>query len=129
MQPHRKALARARLFFRKYGVASIFLCRFMGPVRAFLPLIAGITAMPQTRFQLANIGSALVWVPVMLAPGYLAAKGVGLFGAVDGHTLGLVVAAAVLAMIAATVTWRRIRARLKAEAEAPSRPGGGLPLA
>jgi len=75
LRPRRRALARARLFFRRYGVVSIFLCRFMGPVRAFVPLIAGITAMKHTRFQLANLGSALVWVPAMLAPGYLATEG------------------------------------------------------
>lgn len=76
MRKRRKMAARARLFFRRFGTASIFLCRFMGPVRAFVPLIAGMTAMPQIRFQLANVGSALIWVPVMLAPGYLA--GIGL---------------------------------------------------
>ena len=72
LKAHRRIAARARLFFRKWGVTSIYLCRFMGPVRAFVPLIAGITDMPHMRFQLANLGSALIWVPVMLAPGFLA---------------------------------------------------------
>ncbi|MCE3288442.1 MAG: hypothetical protein K0R83_454, partial [Caulobacter sp.] len=58
-----------------WGAASIYLCRFLGPVRAFVPLIAGMTAMSQARFQIANVGSAVIWVPIMLAPGYLAAKG------------------------------------------------------
>jgi membrane protein DedA with SNARE-associated domain len=93
------AVARARLFFRRYGVASIFLCRFMGPVRAFVPLIAGITGMKNTRFQLANVGSAVVWVPVMLAPGYLAAKGASGAGKLaDGHTFELVLLVAVVAL-------------------------------
>ena len=75
MKRHSRAVARARLFFRRYGAASIYLCRFLGPVRAFVPLIAGMTAMNHLRFQIANVGSAVVWVPIMLAPGYLAAKG------------------------------------------------------
>ena len=104
MRPRRKAVARARLFFRRYGVASIFLCRFMGPVRAFVPLIAGVTAMKSARFQLANLGSALVWVPVMLAPGYFAAKGVNL-GFAKNPLLGLALVAAVLAVF--TWGWRR----------------------
>lgn len=83
LRPHRRIAARARLFFRKWGVTSIYLCRFMGPVRAFVPLIAGITSMPHMRFQLANLGSALIWVPVMLAPGYLAGKGLQLLNGVD----------------------------------------------
>lgn len=75
LRDQRRMAARARLFFRRWGVLSIYLCRFMGPVRAFVPLIAGITAMPHLRFQLANFGSAVVWVPIMLAPGYLGGLG------------------------------------------------------
>ena len=121
MRPHRRALARARLFFRKYGVASIFLCRFMGPVRAFVPLIAGVTAMPHRRFQLANVGSALIWVPVMLAPGYLAGMGMAGLGGLEPHTLTLVILAALGATAAAGAAWRWVRARLDAE-------GGDAPL-
>jgi membrane protein DedA with SNARE-associated domain len=115
MKPHRSALARARLFFRKYGVASIYLCRFMGPVRAFVPLIAGMTAMPHMRFQIANVGSAVIWVPVMLAPGYLAGKGVGAVSGEDMHNLGWVLLAAVVATAAAALAWRAVKRRLKAD--------------
>ena len=115
MKGRRRVLARARLFFRKYGTVSILLCRFMGPVRAFVPLIAGMTTMSQRRFQLANVGSAMVWVPIMLAPGYLAGKGVSLGFGGDSHTLGYVVRAAALGMIAATIAWHVIRARLDRE--------------
>ena len=87
MRRRRPAVARARLFFRRYGTASIFLCRFMGPVRAFVPLIAGMTAMKQARFQSANVASAVVWVPVMLAPGYFAVEGGQAF-AEGTHVLG-----------------------------------------
>lgn len=115
LRARRKALARARLFFRRYGVASIYLCRFMGPVRAFVPLIAGITAMPNTRFQLANLGSALVWVPVMLAPGYLAGKGVGLGTAGDSHQLERILMAVALAVAAAGAAWWFLKRRLNAD--------------
>ena len=112
MKGRRRVLARARLFFRKYGTLSILLCRFMGPVRAFVPLIAGMTAMNQRRFQLANVGSAIVWVPIMLAPGYLAGKGVSLGVGGDPHALGAIILVAAAGMIAATVAWHVIRARL-----------------
>jgi len=113
LKPHRRAAARARLFFRKYGVISVYLCRFMGPVRAFVPLICGITAMNHRRFQIANVGSAVIWVPVMLAPGYLAAKGVQMAGVFeDGHTLGLVILAGVAGTVALALAWRAVRRRL-----------------
>ncbi len=73
---HRATVARARLFFYRYGFMSIFLGRFLGPIRSTIPTVAGVMGMSQWRFQLANILSAIVWVPLMLAPGYLAAKSV-----------------------------------------------------
>lgn len=125
LKPHRTPLARARLFFRDYGVLAIYICRFMGPVRAFVPLIAGMTGMHGRKFQIANLGSAIIWVPVMLAPGYLAAKGVEWLNfAGDGHQLGLVALAAVVVSALGWFTWRKVRAKLDAEAaaRAPKKP-------
>lgn len=114
LKPHRRPLARARLFFRRYGVASIFLCRFMGPVRAFVPLIAGMTSMNQTKFQMANFFSAVVWVPVMIAPGWLVAAGLTQFGRLDDHlhTIGVVGAIAVAVTLATLLAWKLISRKL-----------------
>ena len=111
LRPHRRIMARARLFFRRYGVASIYLCRFMGPVRAFVPLIAGVTAMPNLKFQLANLGSAIIWVPVMLAPGYLAGKGAKMIGGEHAMewALGGVALAALLALVIHAARERRAK--------------------
>lgn len=73
---HRPLVARARLYFRRYGFWTILIGRFLGPIRPTVPLVAGVVQMPQRPFQIANLLSALVWAPVMLAPGYLAARGV-----------------------------------------------------
>ena len=56
-------------FTRKYGVWAIFLGRFFGPARAFVPLAAGVFEMPRGPFQVANVTSALIWAFLMLAPG------------------------------------------------------------
>ena len=117
LKKHRRPLARARLFFRHYGVASIFLCRFMGPVRAFVPLIAGMTAMNQTKFQLANFFSAVVWVPVMIAPGWLVAAGLTQFGGLDDHlhTIGIVGSIAVGVTLITLLAWKLISRKLVRE--------------
>lgn len=81
LRSQRKAVARARLYFRRYGVASIFFGRFLGPIQAVVPLAAGATQMSSPRFHTANVLSALIWTPVMLAPGYLAAGGWTVLGA------------------------------------------------
>lgn len=71
------AVARARLFFRKFGFLSIFIGRFLGPVRPTIPLVAGIMRMRHLTFQIANVTSAMAWVPFMLLPGYFFARSVG----------------------------------------------------
>jgi membrane protein DedA with SNARE-associated domain len=131
LKPHRAALARARLFFRRYGVFSIYICRFMGPVRAFVPLIAGMTGMAHRKFQVANVGSAVIWVPIMLAPGYLGAKGVEIAGAEGGHGLGIIAAVVIAAAGAAWLAWKAVRKQLDAQAaaRAPKRPSEQAPLA
>lgn len=62
-------MPRAEAFFRRWGVAGVFLGRFLGPMRATVPLAAGISAMPVVPFKLATVASAVVWSAVMLAPG------------------------------------------------------------
>ena len=76
LKRHRTDVARARLFFYRYGFFAVLIGRFLGPIRSTIPTIAGIMGMPQIRFQLANFLSALVWVPGLLAPGFLAARGI-----------------------------------------------------
>jgi membrane protein DedA with SNARE-associated domain len=76
----KEAVARARLFFRKFGFLSIFIGRFLGPVRPTIPLVAGIMRMRHITFQIANVTSAMAWVPFMLMPGYFFAKSVGKLG-------------------------------------------------
>jgi len=67
----KEAVAKARLFFRKYGFLSIFIGRFLGPVRPTIPLVGGIMRMEHLTFQIANVTSAILWVPFMLFWGYL----------------------------------------------------------
>lgn len=77
LRPHRRRVAEARLFFRRYGVWSVLIGRFFGPLRATVPLVAGAFEMRAVLFQFANITSALIWAPAVMAPGWLAARGVG----------------------------------------------------
>lgn len=101
---YRQGVARARLFFRRYGFASVFFGRFFGPIRCTVPLVAGMMGMDQRRFQMANVLSAVVWAPVMLAPGWLAGTTAARFGELsEAHWLGLTVGATIVAIIATVV--------------------------
>lgn len=70
-------VARAEDFFSRFGIWGVAVGRFFGPVRAVVPLIAGVLAMRQSHFQLANVASAAIWAFAMLAPGALALRLVG----------------------------------------------------
>ncbi|MEH6950365.1 DedA family protein [Nitrobacter sp. NHB1] len=59
-------LPRGQAFVQRWGIPSIYIGRFFGPLRATVPLAAGIFAMPYWRFQLANWISALIWSAVLL---------------------------------------------------------------
>jgi undecaprenyl-diphosphatase len=61
-------LAQAERFFRRYGMASVAICRFLPVLRSTVPLVAGMVGMPRRRFLFANVLSAFVWAPVHVLP-------------------------------------------------------------
>lgn len=105
----RRAYARALLLFRRWGWAAVFFGRFLGPVRAVAPMMAGVARMRERHFQAANIASAIVWVPLMLLPGYAAARGMEELSASENPLLS----GAALLLLAATAwfLWRRFLQR------------------
>ena len=118
-RPHRRKVARTRLFNRRYGAASIFIGRFFGPLRAFVPLVAGLLQMRRRTFQLANAVSALVWVLVILAPGYFAARGLAELETLgEAHLATIAVITVAGLVISALVLREVLRRRARAAAVA-----------
>ena len=66
---HPDLIPRGEAFVKKWGVLGIFIGRFFGPLRASVPLVAGIFEMPYWRFQFANFASAFLWAAVLLTLG------------------------------------------------------------
>jgi len=64
-------LTRGKTYFQRHGGTSIFLGRFTGPLRAMIPLIAGMMRMKQVPFLFANILSAIGWSVLYITPGVL----------------------------------------------------------
>lgn len=106
----RRVYARGLLLFRRWGWAAVFFGRFLGPMRAVAPLLAGVARMRERHFQAANIASAIVWAPLMLLPGYAAARGMEQVAASD-HPL-LLGGALLLLGGGAWWGWRRWRRRM-----------------
>jgi membrane protein DedA with SNARE-associated domain len=93
-------IARSEAFFYRYGGMSVFLARFVGVVRAFVPLIAGIVQMPPRQFYAANILSAIAWAPAHVFPGVVFGLLVTLAGARPEYIFILAIAAMILGVVA-----------------------------
>ena len=64
-------LEKGERFVHKYGTMSVFIGRFVGPVRALVPLVAGMLGMKPIQFLIANVASAIGWAPAYMLPGIL----------------------------------------------------------
>jgi membrane protein DedA with SNARE-associated domain len=74
LSKHPDLIPKGEDFIRKWGALGIFIGRFSGPLRATVPLVAGIFAMPFWRFQFANFTSAFLWAWVLLTIGDLTGR-------------------------------------------------------
>ena len=67
--PH-KYHQRATCMFDRHGLLALLAGRFLAFVRTLLPTMAGISGLPNRRFQFFNWLSALLWVGVVTGLGY-----------------------------------------------------------
>ena len=64
-------LRKSENFFARHGGKSVFIGRFIGPMRAMVPMVAGMLKMPFVRFVIAAIPSASVWAIAYMLPGII----------------------------------------------------------
>ena len=74
---HPDLIPKGEAFVKKWGALAIFIGRFFGPLRASVPLVAGIFEMPFWRFQIANFTSAFLWAAVLLTMGDIGSRIIG----------------------------------------------------
>jgi membrane protein DedA with SNARE-associated domain len=60
-------LEKALHFFHRWGAWAVFFGRFLGPFRATVPLVAGMSELAFRRFMAASIASAIIWAYALLA--------------------------------------------------------------
>ena len=72
LRDHPEWLLRAEHYFQRYGVASLLVGRFIGPLRPMLPMTAGMLDMPFGRFLLVSLCAAAGWSMAYLLPGWSA---------------------------------------------------------
>ncbi|MGF6754669.1 VTT domain-containing protein [Paraburkholderia sp. GAS42] len=80
---HPQVLEAGHRFFEKHGAKSVVFARFIGPLRAIVPVVAGMLGMAPTRFYAMNVLSAFLWAPAHILPGVAFGASVQLAGAVS----------------------------------------------
>ncbi|RWA53135.1 hypothetical protein AU476_15035 [Cupriavidus sp. UYMSc13B] len=78
-------IVRGQAYFAKNGAKSIFFGRFLGPVRALVPVVAGMSNLPARKFFTMNILSAFAWAAAHIIPGTLFGASLQLAGAISSR--------------------------------------------
>lgn len=147
---HPGALAAGKKYFEAHGSKSVVLARFVAPMRAVVPVVAGVTGMTPARFLAVNILSALLWAPTHILPGVVFGASIELAGAVSVRLVVILIIITALVWVVfnlvrvlvehamrwtiasrdALLAWaqqgRGLPARLVARALDPANPATGL---
>nr|WP_314494340.1 bifunctional DedA family/phosphatase PAP2 family protein [uncultured Pseudomonas sp.] len=67
---HPEWIGSAETYFKRYGIASLLVGRFIGPLRPMLPMVAGMFDMPLLRFVAVSLVAAAGWSVAYLLPGW-----------------------------------------------------------
>jgi membrane protein DedA with SNARE-associated domain len=114
-------IERAQDYFGDKGGAAVFFGRFVGALRAVVPLVAGTAGMPFRRFFLWNVAASICWAGAVLSLGYFVGERIA--DVID--RLGLWISVVALALVAAYFGfrwWRRRRVSASASDDRPASP-------
>jgi len=106
-------LENSTRFFKRYGLYSVGLCRFVPIFRSTVPLVAGMAGMRPGRFILANVASAFIWAPLHIYPAQLAGLSIEGLRHRDWQAAGMGAAILLVCGAAAWLLHRAVTSRSK----------------
>lgn len=98
------SVRNGRIFFEKHGGKSVLLTRFLGPLRAVTPAIAGAAHMKLWLFVVVDGFASFIWSLAYLMPGVVFGASLGLAAEVAGRLAVLLLALVVLSWLAVWLT-------------------------
>jgi membrane-associated protein len=101
----RPKLDHAHERFQERGGAIVFWARWVGALRAVVPIVVGAAAMPFRRFILWNVLASITWATTVVTVGYVFGRHVG----PTVERVGLAISVVVLSVLA--IRWYRGRQR------------------
>ena len=70
LRSHPQWLDSAEAYMQRYGIGSLLVGRFIGPLRPLLPMVAGMLKMPLARFSAVSVLAGAGWSVAYLLPGW-----------------------------------------------------------
>jgi membrane protein DedA with SNARE-associated domain len=105
-----KVMAALEEAYARWGVAGIFLSRFLPGVRAAVTPFAGVVGMPAARALVPAALASAIWYAFLTAAGYaLASNWDAVKGLVSDANRALGIAAVVVTLLGALWIWRHSR--------------------
>lgn len=89
-------IEKGQRFFAKNGGISVFIGRFVGPVRPVIPAIAGMMDMSVKKYIIISIIASILWAPFYLLPGILFGSALEKFAQIAGKLALLLLVLTVL---------------------------------
>lgn len=102
-------LERGEAMFRRNAFKSILVARYVGPIRPFVPAVAGMLKMTPPRYVAASALAAVSWAALFLAPGWMLGQAYDAVAAVAGQlaiVLGLLFAVVAAAWFGVLYAYR-----------------------
>lgn len=106
LSKHPTLIVRGTAYFRRHGGKSVLFGRFVGPMRAIVPMIAGVMRMPLWRFALIDLVAAVAWAPAYLLPGVVFGASLNLATEVASRLVVLVIGLALGTWLVLWVTYK-----------------------
>jgi membrane-associated protein len=103
------AVDRSREYFKRRGGLAVFAARWVGALRAVMPVVAGISDMRYRRFLAWDVPAVVLWTSLVVSVGFY--FGDGIADVID--RIGLTVSVVIVVLLLAVLVLRR---RLKARA-------------
>jgi membrane-associated protein len=104
------AVERSREYFKRRGGLAVFAARWVGALRAVMPVVAGISDMRYRRFLAWDVPAVILWTSLVVSVGFYFGDGIAEVVDRIGLTVSLVIVVLVVALI---VLRRRVNARAR----------------
>ncbi len=110
-----RTIARTNRFFLRYGAAAVIIARFIGIVRTFMPVAAGVGRMPWPLFLRLDIVGGLLWGAGLPLVGWGVAHIPGVADIVTEYIDLVLLGVVAIAIVA--IVWHAIQSRREVERE------------